>query len=232
MEQRRLADSFRSAITGLVFVIRTQRNMRLHLIIACVVIFLGVVLRLNLVELAILTGIIGLVLLAEIINTGVEVAVNLVSEEYHPLAERAKDITAGAVLLSAINAVVVGILLFTKRFAVPVENSIGRLKGGYWQLTLLCLIIVVGAVVMTKLLLRRGTPLSGGMPSGHSALAFSVWALVSLISQNLFVAVLVLPLAVVIAADRITRRTHSVWEVSAGAALGILVVLLLVQIYV
>jgi diacylglycerol kinase len=88
-------------------VLRTQRNARIHLSLALVVIVLGLWLGLSRIEWAI----IGLVLAAESFNTVAEAAVDLATAEYHPLAKIAKDVAAGAVLLMAITAVVVGLLI-------------------------------------------------------------------------------------------------------------------------
>jgi diacylglycerol kinase len=93
------------------YVVRTQRNARIHLLVAFVVVALGLWLRLSRTEWAIIALTIGLVLAAEAFNTVAEAAVDLATAEYHPLAKNAKDVAAGAVLLMAIAAVVVGLLI-------------------------------------------------------------------------------------------------------------------------
>lgn len=85
--------------------------MPIHLAIAAGVIVLGMWLRLSTTQWAILALTIGSVLAAELLNSGLETVVDMVSPDYHPLAERAKDVAAGAVLLAAIVAVVVGLLI-------------------------------------------------------------------------------------------------------------------------
>ena len=92
-------------------VLRTQRNARIHLSLALVAIVLGLWLGLSRIEWAIIVLTIGLVLAAESFNTVAEAAVDLATAEYHPLAKIAKDVAAGAVLLMAITAVVVGLLI-------------------------------------------------------------------------------------------------------------------------
>ena len=92
-------------------VLRTQRNARIHLSVALVVVALGLWLGLSHTEWAIIALTIGLVLVAEAFNTVAEAAVDLATAEYHPLAKIAKDVAAGAVLLMAIAAVVVGLLI-------------------------------------------------------------------------------------------------------------------------
>lgn len=105
-------DSFRYAFAGFKHVLRTQRNPRIHLGVAAVVTLAGLVLRLPPLEWAVVVLTIGFVIVTETINTVVEVAVDLVVEEYHVLAKLAKDISAAAVLIAALTSVLVGMLVF------------------------------------------------------------------------------------------------------------------------
>jgi undecaprenol kinase/diacylglycerol kinase (ATP) len=111
MRSRNILDSFRFAVSGLWYALRTQRNTRIHLIVAAVVIALGVWLNLSPGQWAVLTLTIGFVLVSEMLNTVAETLVDLVSPGYHPLAKTVKDVTAGAVLLTAIVSVIVGLLV-------------------------------------------------------------------------------------------------------------------------
>jgi diacylglycerol kinase (ATP) len=106
-----LLTSFRHAFSGVWYVVRTQRNARIHLTVALVVIALGLWLGLSYTEWAVIVLTIGLVLAAEAFNTVAEAAVDLATAERHPLAKIAKDVAAGAVLLMAITAVLVGLLI-------------------------------------------------------------------------------------------------------------------------
>jgi diacylglycerol kinase len=107
-----LARSFRYAFAGLFYVARSQRNFRIHMAAALVAAALALALGFTLVEWAVLATIITLVMTLEMVNTVIEAAVDLASPTYHPLAKIAKDVAAGAVLLTAIGAVVVGLFLF------------------------------------------------------------------------------------------------------------------------
>jgi diacylglycerol kinase len=107
--------SFSFAAQGVWHVVRTQRNMRVHLAAAAAVIILALILRVSAVDWACLLGVIGLVLTAEALNTVVEAIVDLCTDEFHPLAKIAKDVAAGAVLISSVAAVGVGIAVFLPR---------------------------------------------------------------------------------------------------------------------
>jgi diacylglycerol kinase len=108
----RLTRAFGFAWRGLVGLVRTQVNARIHLAAAVVVIVAGLVCKLSWGEWAAVVAAIGLVWTAEALNTAIEAVVDLVSPEYHELAGRAKDLAAGGVLCAAVTAVVIGVLIF------------------------------------------------------------------------------------------------------------------------
>jgi len=107
-----ILDSFHYAFGGFKHVLRTQRNLRIHLAVAGLVAIVGLALHLPPMEWAVIVLTVGFVIVAETMNTVVEVAVDLVMEEYHVLAKLAKDIAAAAVLIAAMTSVVVGMLIF------------------------------------------------------------------------------------------------------------------------
>ncbi|GAB4538588.1 MAG: diacylglycerol kinase family protein [Anaerolineae bacterium] len=123
MNRSRLVTSFKYAFSGVWYVLRTQRNARIHLLVALGVIGLGLWLGLTRTEWAIIALTIGLVLAAESFNTVAEAAVDLATAEYHPLAKIAKDVAAGAVLLMAIAAVVVGFLILGPPLWQAIRNA-------------------------------------------------------------------------------------------------------------
>lgn len=111
MQNSNLLTSFQRAFAGIWYVVRTQRNMRIHLSVTGAIVVLGLWVGLSRTEWAILTLTIGMVLVAEAFNTMAEATVDLATAEYHLLAKIAKDVAAGAVLLTAITAVVVGLFI-------------------------------------------------------------------------------------------------------------------------
>ena len=107
-----LRSSFRYAFAGLWWALTTQRNMRIHVAIGAAAFVLGVLIRLSTTELALVALTATVVLAAEMLNTVVEAAVDLASPAYHPLARIAKDVSAGAVLVTSLGAIAVGLLVY------------------------------------------------------------------------------------------------------------------------
>lgn len=104
--------SFIYPIKGLRYAYRNEQNLAVDVGVALLVTIAGFIFKLNLVEWAILALTIGLVISCELINTAIEAVVDLVTEDYHPLAKVAKDTAAAAVFVFAIIAVIVGLIIF------------------------------------------------------------------------------------------------------------------------
>jgi diacylglycerol kinase len=122
MRSHSLVESFRFALSGLWYALHTQRNVRVHLTIAAAAVVLGLWLGLSPVQWAVIALTIGFVLVSEMLNTVAETLVDLLSPGYHPLAKIVKDVTAGAVLLTAVISVVVGLLVL----GPPLWERVGR----------------------------------------------------------------------------------------------------------
>lgn len=231
MKKQNLIQSFNSAIEGFIYVVKTQRNMRLHFLVAILVLLLGIYLNLEKVEILLLFIAICFVMLAEMFNTAIEMNTDLLGENFNPMVRIIKDISAGCVLVASLNAFIVGYLLFLSRpWKMHIESGIDKIKSSPWHITLITLVVVLFLVLLSKALLHRGTPLRGGMPSGHAALAFSIWTTISFLGGNHIAIVLVFILALLVARSRLVGGIHTIWEVTAGAALGVLVPTLIFQI--
>lgn len=112
---RNFRDSFLNSVIGLAEIFKTQRNARIILTVAIIVIILGLVFQVSLMEMAILILTVGLVFVSEVFNTMTEEILNIISPHYNHKARIIKDIAAGAVLVSCLMSLVVGVLIFLKR---------------------------------------------------------------------------------------------------------------------
>lgn len=123
LDEKRLINSFKYAFSGIVQAYRGEQNLKIHTLIAVVVIIGGFVFRINYVEWLICLILIGLVLMAEFFNTALEYVVDLASPDIHPLAKAAKDTASAGVLVFAIISALIGIIIFLPK----IINFIGGL---------------------------------------------------------------------------------------------------------
>jgi diacylglycerol kinase (ATP) len=230
-----LLDSFNYAIEGLIHVLRTHRNMRIHFAVAIAVLVAAVWKGVNRFELIALLLAITFVLVAEMINSAIEQAIDLSTTSFDPLAKLAKDIAAGAVLIAAINAVAVGYLVFSHAFSTSASSVLDRLRDLPTEVTLIALVLTVLFVIATKAFVGRGTPLRGGLPSGHAAVAFAGWVAVTYIlspkEHRFLVSSIMFVMALLVAQTRIEAGVHSTLEVVYGGVLGALVTLAVFQLF-
>lgn len=117
-----LASSFGYAFQGIWTCIREERNIKIHLTVTGLVVFFGFFLGISKTEWCICLCLFGLVLALELVNTAVESAVDLVTEERKPLAKKAKDTAAGAVLIAAICAAIAGLIIFLPKGIAFLQN--------------------------------------------------------------------------------------------------------------
>jgi diacylglycerol kinase (ATP) len=230
-----IVESFNYAFEGVIHVLRTQRNMRIHFLIATVVLVIALAIGVSKFELIALLIAISFVLIAEMINTAIESAIDVATTSFDPMAKLAKDIAAGAVLIASANAVAVGYLVFSRKLADPGTRVIDRIRDLPVNITLIALVLTIIVVVATKALTGRGTPLRGGLPSGHAALAFAGWMAATYIvsgSQHRFlISFLTLLMALLVAQTRIESGVHSTLEVAYGGALGALITLVVFRAF-
>ena len=170
-----LIESFNYAFEGIIHVLRTQRNMRIHFAVAL------------------------------------------------------------AVLIASVNAVAVGYIVFARRLSDPSSRLIDQVRNAPIDLTLIALVVTILIVIGTKALTGRGTPLRGGLPSGHAALAFAGWMAATYVlgdtRHRFLISSLTFIMALLVAQTRVESGVHSTLEVAYGGLIGALVTLTLFQLF-
>ncbi len=230
--QRTLSQSFNWAIEGLSFSLKTQRNMRIHFAAAAVVILGTLFFKLQLFEVLAVLFAIAMVITAELLNTAIEVAVDIaVGDNKKGLAKVAKDTAAAAVLVASANALFVGILVFFKKVNPATVKVMRIIAQSPEYLSIIALLIVFGITVVLKVVVGEGTPARGGWPSIHAALGGSLFTAISIISKNFLVGTLAFMLASLVFQARVEKEIHTWFEVVSGALLGIIVTILLFQLF-
>lgn len=231
MPIRRWIESANHAIEGILQAARTQRHVRYHFYAAVLILLASTLLGVSRSEFIALSIVVIIVLAAELLNTAIEAAIDLFSLEFHPKAKAAKDIAAGAVLVTAIGAALVGWVILYPPMKRTITGGLKITRQHPPDIALTSLVIVLILVVLLKALTGKGLPLRGGMPSGHAAVSFSLATSAAFLFPLPGVISAAGVIALVIAASRVRHRIHTVREVITGSVLGIAVTFLLFWLF-
>ncbi len=221
-----------NAVNGLIYATTTQSSIKKQLVMGVGVLILSLFYKLETTQFLCLTFAIFLVIFAEMVNTAIETVVDLYTDKYHPKAKIAKDVGAGAVLLMAINSVIVAYFIFLN------ETKIGELNKTIFEsvvnspkhLIFVSLILVVIATLVFRAIsssYNKKVPVKKFIPSGQTALAFAILTSIWINSQNVLVFALALMLSIIIFENRLEHKTHTLAEVIFGSFMGVLIVLLI-----
>ncbi len=236
MRNKNLAESFAHAFEGLAHVMWTQPHVRIQFFIVVLVLMLSYVMKLQTLQVLFMLSAVALVLIAELFNTALEVVVNLITDRYHPLAKIAKDVAAAGVLIASIYSLMVGGAVFLSspkllNFMVKAHSL-----NAPHPITIIIVLLVGFAVIsiivaLGKIRAGHSNILRGGAISGHSAVAFMLFALIAVQSQfNPIICVMAFFLAFLVAQSRVEGHIHTLAQVIWGATLALAIVALLMLI--
>ena len=226
VRNKSMIHTFDNALTGIINAIRSERNMKIHLISAILVLLVSVTLKVSKIELAILSICIVLVFMAEIFNTAIEELTDMVTRgRYSKFAKKAKDYSAGAVFITAIMSIFVGFLILypkLKRFVQTGDTGFASLLGSKSHVTFIAVALVLMLTIALKGIFykKNTTHFQGGTVSGHSALAFCLATVGAMLSGVFAHVILYYMLALLVAEARVEARIHTVREIILGAILG------------
>lgn len=234
MKNDNFIEACNNAVNGIIYAATTQRNIRIQLVLAVIVMILCLFYGLNTTEFLCLLFAVFMVIFAELINTAIETVVDLFVDVYHPKAKIAKDVAAGAVVLAACNALVVGYFIFFKAENLKaISDSIfNNMVKSPLHLVFVAIMLVIIAVIAMKASCskkkERGQLIKEGfVPSGQSAIAFAALTAIWLNSKDIVTFTLALILSILIVENRVYSNARTKAEVVFGACMGVLIVLLI-----
>jgi|GEM_PF-434950 len=210
----------RNAIEGILLAGRRERHLKFHLVSAFCILLVCFILGLNKMEFIAVVLITLLVIITEMINTAVESAVDLHSRNDNPRSKLAKDVAAGAVLVAAAGALVVGYLVLTPYILDIFSQGLRVARHRPENIALLSLIVVILLVILLKTFFLKEENIRVGFPSGHTAVAFSVFVSACHLFDNRYLLLMLLFLTLVISGYRLILRPRRVRDVLGGMILG------------
>ena len=234
MKNDNFFEAWGNATNGIIYSATTQRNIRIQLVLAVIVMVLSLFYGLNTAEFLCLLFAVFMVIFAELINTAIETVVDLFVDVYHPKAKISKDVAAGAVVLAACNALVVGYFIFFKEENLKaISDSIfNNMVKSPMHLAFVAIMLVVIAVISMKAGCSKKTERGelvkeGFVPSGQSAIAFAVLTAIWLNSKDIVTFTLALILSILVVENRVGSNARTKAEIVFGACMGVLILLLI-----
>lgn len=234
MKNDNFFEAWGNATNGIIYSATTQRNIRIQLVLVVIVMVLSLFYGLNTAEFLCLLFAVFMVIFAELINTAIETVVDLFVDVYHPKAKISKDVAAGAVVLAACNALVVGYFIFFKEENLKaISDSIfNNMVKSPMHLAFVAIMLVVIAVISMKAGCSKKTERGelvkeGFVPSGQSAIAFAALTAIWLNSKDIVTFTLALILSILVVENRVGSNARTKAEIVFGACMGVLIVLLI-----
>ncbi len=224
-----LLGSLNCAIEGVIYAFKTQKHIKIHYLIAVAALVVSLFLKLPVVEFVLFAISIIILLFAEMLNTAIEEAVNLIEDKHNIIAKHTKDVSAGAVLIASVGVAIMVYMIFSRHLNEPAGLALRGMEEFSGHIAVIALLLVLIAVIVVKATTGRGRPLHGGMPSGHAAVAFSLFTSITLITLNPLVCVLSFVMAMMVSHSRLLGGIHTRFEVFLGALLGFGLTLLVYQ---
>lgn len=224
------ADAWKNAFNGIIYATTTQGNIKKQLIIAVIVVVISLFFNLNKAEFLCFLFTIVLILFAEMVNTAIETVVDLYVDVYHPKAKIAKDVAAGGVVITTINAVIVAYFLFFDKISNIGLNFIANVTNSPVHLAFSAMIVtiieVLALIAYAKTNKHKGLN-AKFVPSGHTTIAFAATTIIWLVTDNIVILMLSLVMAILLAESRLATKEHKLSEIIFSACFGTVMVLVL-----
>ena len=223
-------DAWVNAFNGIIYATTTQGNIRKQLLIAVVVMLVSLLFNLTRAEFLCLMFTVILIILAEMFNTAIETVVDLYTDIYHPKAKIAKDVAAGGVVITAVNALIVAYFLFFDKISDIGLNFIRNLANNPVHMAFIGIFLIIILIVSLKAasttnkhkLLKKEFS-----PSGQAAMAFGATTIIWLSTTDIVVLTLSFVMAILVCVTRIESKKKRLGEIILGAFTGIAVISLL-----
>ena len=223
-------DSWVNAFNGIIYATTTQTHIRKQLAIAVIVTIASLFFNLSRAEFLCFLFTIVLILIAEMVNTAIETVVDLYTDLYHPKAKIAKDVGAGAVVVTVINSIIVAYFLFFDKISDIGLNFLRNIANSPVHMAFIGIILTAVVLLYLKAASTTGKCRllkNGFAPSGQAGLAFAANTIIWLSTENIVVLSLSLIMAILVGATRAESKQKTIKEVVVGAIIGMATVLLL-----
>ncbi len=228
-KNKNVFSAIKNAYNGIRYAFEKERNIKMQIAIAILVIVLGIIFKLTSIEIILVMITIVFVMVTELINTAFENTIDLYIDVYHPRAKIAKDVAAGAVVLSTVNAVIVSYFIFFEKIAMGGMNFMKNIIQRPDILVFLSLLLVL---IFSFLIWNFAKKQEKFVPSGQIMVATSIFTAIWYMTQDIKILSLVFVAILMIFANRLKSNEKTFREIIYGAILGFLGTLILLSIVI
>lgn len=216
-------EAFKHAASGILTAAQSERNIRAQFALIIIALVLGVLFKLTKTEIVLVVLAMFFVVFAEMINTAIEAVVDLHTDKYHPKAKVAKDVAAGAVVVSVLNSIVIAYFVFFEKIAtLGLKYLVGWSTANPTIYFVFLIVTTLVLIVVLKLLSKKIT-LNKFIPSGQAMISTSIFMAIWTQTKNTIVIVSALIFVMLVSVNRIGNDRRTVWEVTVGATLGLII---------
>ena len=230
IKNHNFADAWKNAFNGIIYATTTQGNIKKQLIIAVIVVIISLFFNLSKAEFLCFLFTIVLIIFAEMVNTAIETVVDLYVDVYHPKAKIAKDVAAGGVVITTINAIIVAYFLFFDKISDIGLNFIANVTSSpvhiAFSIMIITIIAILAIIAYAKTNKHKGLN-AKFVPSGHTTIAFAANTIIWLLTDNVVILMLSLIMAILIAESRAAANEHKLSEIIFSGCFGTAMVLVL-----
>lgn len=230
LKNNNFIEAWTNAFNGIIYAVTTQSNIKKQLAIAVIVMLISLLFNLSRAEFLCLMFTVVLIIVAEMINTAIETVVDLYTDLYHPKAKIAKDVGAGAVVITAVNALIVAYFLFFDKISDIGLNFIRNLANSPVHMAFIGIFLIIILIVTLKAASSTNKHKflkNNFAPSGQAAMAFGAVTIIWLSNTNIVVLTLSFVMAILVCVTRLESKKKTLGEVILGALTGISVIALL-----
>ncbi len=231
MKNKTMFSAMRYAINGIIRAFKTERNLRIHYMTGLCVFLLSLFFDFTKAEFATLCLTVGFVIFAEMVNTAVESVVDLLTDVYNPHAKIAKDVAAGAVLISAATSVVVAYFLFIDKLTNATTVLLDSIINSPTHILVTMLFIVGMSVVILKgIYTEKNKRFTKSFPSFKIAISCAMAMYSWIISKSEIVGTIAFILCFFIAQTKMERRSTTIIQIILSGLLGVLICIIVFQL--
>lgn len=222
----KFSDAFKHAASGILSAVQGERNIRAQFALIIIALILGIVFKLSKTDIVLVVLAMFFIVFAEMINTAIEAVVDLHTDQFHPKAKIAKDVAAGAVVLSVLNSIVIAYFVFFDKVATFGLKYLVSWSTANPTMYFTMLIIVTLILIVVLKLLSKKISNNKFVPSGQAMVATSIFMAIWSQTKNTIVITAALIFVMLVCLNRISNEKRTVWEVTAGGILGIIIAIL------